>query len=402
MNKIELRYDGRKTDREILGVALNAPELVLANERSTFISGDNFMVMGSLLNTGWKNSIDLIYIDPPYNTSQVFNVGGNGRASTISRTGSTVAYSDDLRPSEYLEFIRERLILMRELLSDKGSIYLHIDCKMGHYMKVIMDEVFGADNFLNDIARIKSNPKNFKRLAYGNQRDMVLFYAKKRGNNIFNNITIDFTEEEKKKKFKKIDENGRRYNTVPVHAPGETTTGETGGLWRGMSPPEGRHWRTSPKGLDELDEAGLIEWSKNGVPRIKKYADEHQGKKIQDIWNYIDPAYPLYPTEKNLDMLKMIVGQSSERGSVVMDCFAGSGSTLLAASMMGRRWLGIDQSEYSAKVIKERLGEGFDFVDYSKVIAGETNKKEDVFKAISKMSALSKGGDSVIQARLVI
>ena len=98
--------------------------------------------------------------------------------------------------TEYLEFIRERLILMRELLSAKGSIYLHIDCKMVHYVKLIMDEVFGAENFLNDIARIKSNPKNFKRPAYGNQRDMVLFYAKNRGKNIFNNITRSLTEEE--------------------------------------------------------------------------------------------------------------------------------------------------------------------------------------------------------------
>ena len=380
MNGIELKYQGKKDESEVLNSVFRAKKIKLGRT-STYISGDNFEVMSSLLISGYENSIDLIYIDPPYNTKQVFNVD-NERVSTVSRNGSIVAYSDDLKPFEYLEFIRERLILMRELLSKKGSIYLHIDYRMGHYIKIIMDEVLGSENFLNDIARIKSNPKNFKRPAFGNQRDMILFYAKNKGHNIFNNITQELTEEEIESKFKKVDKNGRRYNTVPVHAPGETTAGETGGYWRDMLPPKGRHWRTSPKELDRLDKADLIEWSKNGVPRIKKYADEHKGKKIQDIWNYIDPAYPLYPTEKNLDMLKMIIQQSSNKDSLVMDCFAGSGSTLLAAEQLGRKWIGVDQSEYSAKVVKKRFkGINFSYVDYSnivdKVTIEEKNKSED-------------------------
>lgn len=157
------------------------------------------------------------------------------------------------------------------------------------------------------------------------------------------------------------DGDGRRYNTAPVHAPGETINGKTGGKWRDMLPPAGRHWRTNPDELDKLDAQDLIEWSKNGVPRIKKYADEHKGKKIQDIWNYIDPAYPLYPTEKNLDMLEMIIRQSSNENSFVLDCFAGSGSTLLAAQNMGRKWIGIDQSDFSADVIRKR----FDNINYN-------------------------------------
>lgn len=385
MDGIELNYQGKKDENDILRFVSGAKTIKLG-KRPTFISGDNFIVMSSLLASGYDSSIDLIYIDPPFNTNQVFNVDDR-RVSTISRNGSIVAYSDDLKPYEYLEFIRERLILMRELLSEKGSIYLHIDCKMGHYVKMIMDEVFGAENFLNDIARIKSNPKNFKRSAYGNQRDMVLFYAKNKGNNIFNNITQGLTEKEIESRFKKIDKDGRRYNTVPAHAPGETTTGETGGYWRDMLPPKGRHWRTSPKELDKLDKAGLIEWSKNGVPRIKKYADEHKGKKIQDIWNYIDPAYPSYPTEKNLDMLKMIVEQSSNQDSLVMDCFAGSGSTLLAAEQTGRKWLGIDQSEYSAKVIRERFKEvKFNYIEFASV-NNEVIEKESL--AIESVESLT-------------
>ena len=175
MDGIELKYQGKRSESEIISLVSDVKKIKLG-KNPTYINGDNLIVMSSLLASGYNNSVDLIYIDPPYNTNQVFSVD-NDRVSTISRNGSVVAYSDNLRPSEYLEFIRERLILMRELLSAKGSIYLHIDCKMGHYVKLIMDEVFGAENFLNDIARIKSNPKNFKRPAYGNQRDMVLFYA---------------------------------------------------------------------------------------------------------------------------------------------------------------------------------------------------------------------------------
>lgn len=354
MEEIELSYPGKKSRKSIIDASLTSTKIRLPQDKSILIYGDNFEALGKLLSSGFNKSIDLIYIDPPFNTSQTFTVT-ESRISTISRNGTDVAYNDDLSPSEYLEFIRERLILLRELLSDEGSIYVHIDCKMGHYLKIIMDEVFGSSNFLNDIARIKSNPKNFKRPAYGNQRDMILFYAKKRGSNIFNNITISLSEEEKRDKFKKIDHNGRRYNTVPVHAPGETVNGDTGGYWKGMLPPKGRHWRTNPKELDKLDKEGLIEWSKNGVPRIIKYADDHKGKKIQDVWRFIDPSYPTYPTEKNLEMLKTIVLQSSKKSSYVLDAFAGSGSTLLAAQLSDRKWIGIDQSEYSIKAIQKRM-----------------------------------------------
>ena len=236
------------------------------------------------------------------------------------------------------------------------NYYVHIDSKVGHYLKIIMDEVFGADNFKNDIARIKSNPKNFSRRAFGNEKDMVLFYAKNAKKNIFNNITIPLTDEDKIEMFQKVDEQGRRYNTVPIHAPGETQNGETGSMWRGMMPPKGRHWRSSPDDLDELDKHGLLEWSKNGVPRIKKFADDHKGKKIQDIWRYKDPAYPIYPTEKNAEMLQMIIGQSSNPDSIVLDCFAGSGSTLWAAHCLQRRWIGIDASDVAITTIQQRFG----------------------------------------------
>lgn len=363
---MRLEYPAKRPESDILARASSLKSNLISEEAPLFIAGDNFRALSSLLASGYANTIDLIYIDPPFNTNQAFTVDDD-RVSTISRRkGAAIAYSDQFTTAEYIEFMRERLILLRELLSEQGSIYLHIDNKMGHYIKIIMDEIFGVSNFKNDIARIKSNPKNFMRRAYGNQRDVVLFYAKNKEKNIFNNITVQLDESDKRRMFKKIDEHGRRYNTVPVHAPGETS-GATSGYWQGMLPPDGRHWRTNPSELEKLNIQGLIEWSKNGVPRIKKFADEHKGKKIQDIWNYIDPAYPLYPTEKNSTMLEMIIRQSSHEDSIVLDCFAGSGSTLLAAHNTGRRWIGIDQSSISRKVILQRFDAiSYNFVDMSR------------------------------------
>lgn len=352
---MELSYAGKQPQKDIVAQATGHNKVAVDFAVSTLIKGDNFDALAALLASGGAKKVDLVYIDPPFNTNQEFTVSGT-RVSTISRGKKThVAYADQMTTESYLEFMRERLILLKELLSEEGSIYVHIDNKMGHYLKIILDEIFGAHNFKNDISRIKSNPKNFSRNAFGNQKDMILFYAKNAKQNIFNDVRVTLDEADKVRMFKKISPTGRRYNTVPVHAPGITLNGNTGGKWRDMLPPEGRHWRTGTDELEQLDKAGLIEWSKNGVPRIIKYADEHAGKKMQDIWDYRDPAYPQYPTEKNHKMLEMIVAQSSRKDSIVLDCFAGGGSTLLAAEKLGRRWIGIDQSGFSIEVIKKRM-----------------------------------------------
>lgn len=354
---MEISYKNKKSEKDIFELSKRKAKDISSrvnNKSNLLLFGDNFTALSSLISSGYAGTIDLIYIDPPYNTNQVFTISGDDRVSTISRTksaNSVIAYDDNFTIEDYLEFMRERLYLMRELLSEKGSLYVHIDQKMGHYLKIILDEIFGINNFRNDISRIKSNPKNFSRRAFGNEKDIVLFYVKDVAKNIFNNITQPLSDDEKVSMFKKIDSDGRRYNTVPVHAPGETINGETGREWKGMLPPKGRHWRVSPLELDKLDAQNLIEWSKNGVPRIKKFADEHKGKKIQDVWKFKDPTHPIYPTEKNSSMLEMIVAQSSNENSIVMDCFAGSGSTLKVADKLGRKWIGVDISPVSLKTM---------------------------------------------------
>jgi len=363
---MEFTYPNKMHQSELLQKAVKKRIELPLFEKSALIKGDNFIVLSSLLDQ-FKNRVDLIYIDPPFNTNQVFTVNENRQNSISRNNGGLVAYSDNLTKEEYIEFMRERLVLARELLSESGSIFVHIDLKMGHYLKIIMDEIFGDHNFKNDITRVKSNPKNFSRRAFGNEKDMILFYSKNPNKNIWNEIRTTIDQETIERRFPKIDSDGRRYTTIPLHAPGVTQNGITGQAWRGQLPPEGRHWRTDPSEFDLLDSKGLIEWSSNGNPRIKKFADEHKGVKIQDIWTFKDPQNPKYPTEKNSSMLDLIVKQCSNFDSIVMDFFCGSGSTLHAAQKNSRRWIGIDQSDVAIKVSKSRFNP--DQYDYYEVEA---------------------------------
>jgi len=236
-----------------------------------------------------------------------------------------------------------------------------LDQKKGHYIKIILDEIFGEFNFKNDIARIKCNPKNFDRKAYGNIKDVIYYYS----NNPTSNINLTYWNEIKQaldfediaKRFNKIDKKGRRYTTTPLHAPGKTENGPTGKPWKGLMPPKGRHWRYCPEELTKLDKKGLVEWSKTGNPRKIIYADESDGKKLQDIWEFKDLGmqYSLYPTEKNMNLLKTIISTSSKKGDIVLDCFAGAGTTLIAAEELDRRWIGVDSSAMAIETIRKRL-----------------------------------------------
>ena len=324
-------------------------------KKSLLIHSENIDGLNYLIKVqGLKGKIDLVYIDPPYATGGNFTIT-DGRASTISNSRKgNVAYTDSLKGTEFIEFLRTRLILLRELLSEQGSIYLHIDYKIGHYVKVMMDEVFGIENFKNDITRIKCNPKNFDRIGYGNVKDLILFYTKS-SNPIWNEPREKYTEKDFEKLFPKEDKQGRRYTTVPIHAPGETLNGNSNKPFKGILPPTGRHWRADIETLEQWDKDGLIEWSSNGNPRKIIFADEREGKRVQDIWEYKDPQYPTYPTEKNSDILDLIIKTSSNENSIVLDCFCGSGTTLKSAQMQNRLWIGIDQSDYAINATKEKL-----------------------------------------------
>lgn len=321
------------------------------NREGDLYCGDNLPILRSLLfDRGLRGKVDLVYIDPPFATGSRFE----------SRKQSH-AYSDNLRGAEFLEFLRSRLILLQQLLSDSGSLYLHLDSRMICEAKIILDEVFGADNFRALITRKKSNPKNYTSKSYGNIADYILFYSKT-DSYIWNRQTMALTEEHLKE-YRYIDEKGRRHMRVPLHAPG-VRNGETGGEWKGMLPPPGKHWQYKPSTLDQLDADGHIHWSSSGNPRKKVYLDEHEGVSVQDIWMDFKDAHNQnikitgYPTEKSPELLERILKASSNEGSLVLDCFAGSGTTLDVAGKLGRQWLGVDESCEAIATICQRIAKG--------------------------------------------
>lgn len=373
---VSLTYEGKKSKQEILSVSPADTQSLWkgspADNRLYY--GDNLHILASLLNDNSVcGKVRLIYIDPPFATKSVFQ----------SRT-QIDAYTDLLEGSHYIEFIRERLILLRELLADDGSIYVHLDENMAFYVKVVMDEVFGKGNFRNWITRKKCNPKNYTRKTYGDISDYILFYTKSK-DYVWNRAVEAWTEEKILKEYTYVEEGtGRKYKKVPVHAPGERN-GETGKIWHGMMPPKGKHWQYTPQTLNEMDARGEIYWSPTGNPRRKVYLDESNGIPAQDIWLDFRDAHNQnieitgYPTEKNPNLLKRIIQASSNPNDLVLDCFAGSGTSLQSADELNRKWIGIDNSQEAINTILHRFTSGTspmgDYVNNGK---GKTTKMKSL------------------------
>jgi adenine-specific DNA-methyltransferase len=273
------------------------------------------------------------------------------------------AYEDHLEGAAYIESLRRRLIVLHDLLAEDGSIFVHLDQKMIFETKIVMDEVFGRGNFRNFITRKKCNTKNYTRNNFGNIAVHILFYAKT-DKNVWHRAYDPWTTEKMNDEYPCIDPvNGRRYKKVPVHAPGERN-GETGKLWRGKCPPKGKHWQYPPAKLDELDAAGEIYWSPNGNPRRKVYFDQSQGIPVQDIWLDFKDAHNQnihitgYPTEKNFDLVKRLIGATTNANDLVLDCYCGSGTTLEVAALLGRRFIGIDAAEAAIRATEKRFSHG--------------------------------------------
>lgn len=354
---VTLSYPGKKTVAEIRATAPAqlsiAWEPEPAGSRNALYYGENLAVLAALAHdTRVRGKVRLIYIDPPYATRSVFQ----------SRKQAD-AYHDLRAGADYLEFLRERLILLRDLLADDGSIYVHLDENMAFQAKVLMDETFGPANFRNWLTRKKCNPKNYTRKTYGNVADYILFYTKT-DDYVWHRPLVEWTDERAAREYTYVEPGtGRRYKKVPVHAPG-VRNGETGKPWRGMTPPPGKHWQYPPATLDEMDSRGEIYWSPTGNPRRKIYLDQSNGVPVQDIWMEFRDAHNQniritgYPTEKNPALLARIIAASSNPGDLVLDCFSGSGTTLEAAHRLGRHWLGVDNSAEAIRTTLARFAKG--------------------------------------------
>lgn len=350
----ELTYLGKSDTRSILDTAPGTYKPIKDPQKgeNRLYHADNLQVLAALMgDPEISGQVGLVYIDPPFGTAQQFESLENGHA-----------YDDRMLGPMYIEELRKRLVFIHHLLANRGSLYLHLDERMVFHAKLILDEIFGPENLRNFITRRKSNPKNYTRKTYGNVSDHILFYTKSK-KYTWNRPVIPWDQETAEKEYQYIAENGRRYKKVPVHAPG-TRNGETGQPWRGKMPPPGKHWQYRPSTLEEMDQRGEIYWSPNNNPRRKVFLDEAEGIPVQDIWTDTRDAFNQnhhvtgYPTEKNADMLKRVISASSNEGDIVMDCYCGSGTTLEQASMLNRRWIGVDSSDQAITVTIKRLREG--------------------------------------------
>ena len=350
-HSVRLEYPGKKSVETILATTAGcyAPNEAYRGGQNRLYNADNLAVLAALArDEAVAGKVKLVYIDPPFAT-----------ATAYESRKQKHAYNDHLVGPRFVEELRERLVLIHRLLADDGSLYLHLDERMAFHFRVVLDEIFGEQNYRNCITRKKCNPKNYTRKTYGNVADYILFYSKT-DTYVWNRPIEEWDEVRASKEYQYADEQGRRYKKVPVHAPG-VRNGETGKPWRGKLPPPGKHWQYPPATLDQMDAKGEIYWSATGNPRRKIYLENSSGVPLQDIWMDMRDAHNQniyvtgYPTEKPTALLTRIIEASYNQGDLVMDCYAGSGTTLAVASGLGRRWIGVDRSEEAIKTILHRF-----------------------------------------------
>lgn len=362
----ELVYHGKERVEDVLTNTLVIPPQPIRtfgkngnnHWNNMLIFGDNLQVMkylsgmkksARLCNTDGTPGVRLVYIDPPFATRQDFR-----------GTDDQKAYQDKIAGAQFIEFIRKRLIFIRELLCENGSVFVHLDYKKSHYIKCICDEVFGESNFRSEIIWKRTDAHNDTK-GIGKIHDMILHYSKT-SEMIWNPIFTPLSAKTADKWYRHIDEaTGRRYNKADLTARG-TRRGETGKSWRGINPTDkGNHWRYQPSKLTELDKQGLIVFSKSGMPYLKRYLDDSKGTTLQDMWTDIAMIRGFgnqsvsYPTQKPEALLERIIHSASNKGDLILDAFAGSGTTCAVAEKLGRRWVGIDCGKLAIYTIQKRL-----------------------------------------------
>lgn len=314
------------------------------------VYGDNLLVLQALLagdsGTGMpslRGKVNLIYIDPPFDSKADYRTPITLPGTKLEQRPTVIeqfAYADTWEEGSisYLSMLYPRLVLMRELLAENGSIYLHIDWHVGAYVKVIMDEIFGKDNFRNEIIWKRGTVKGAKAVGnqYARNHDMILYYSKGK-DDIFNTQYLPYTEEYIKQRYTKDDNDGR----------GPYTDQAIG--------------TRSAESLNELEKDNRIFTTANGKKRVKYYLKEAKGIAMDDVWIDISEVNPMakenvgYDTQKPEALLERIIKASSNPGDLVCDFFGGSGTTAAVAEKLGRRWITCDVGKPAALVMRKRF-----------------------------------------------
>jgi len=341
----ELVYYGKEREEDIIANTLAVPLQPVrtfnkagVDWHNKLIFGDNLQVMktllemkrrGELCNADGTPGVRLVYIDPPFATKQEFHGSEDQKA-----------YQDKIVGSQFVEFIRKRLILIRELLSDDGAIYVHLDWKKVHYLKVIMDDIFGENNFRNEIIWHYPGREMHITNKYNAKHDTILFYARSTATRIrMDKVAIPYNREDRLKSLRRkvhVDDNGKEWV-----------------------------WETRGQAA--------------GQEAYKRYVDEiiQQGRALNDVWSDLQflrgnhPERTGYPTQKPSELLERIIKGSSSEGDIVLDAFAGSGTTCAVAEKLSRRWIGIDCGKLAIYTIQKRMFN----------LKADTGSKNTLFKA---------------------
>jgi len=372
--------------------------------------GDNLDILRRYIK---DESVDLIYLDPPFKSNQDYNVLFKERNGTLS-VAQIKAFEDtwcwDQTAEQsyqetvelggkvsqvlqgfrlflgkndmlaYLSMMAPRLLELRRKMKPTASIYLHCDPVASHYLKLVMDAVFGPENFLNEVAW-KRTYSHGSAKRYGPLHDVILFYAKTDAY-FWKGLKAGHDPTYVEKHFRYTDEaTGKKFQAISLTGAG-VRHGDSGRPWRDINPTAvGRHWAlpgrvlaglkiektTVQEALNALDAAGRIYWPKKeaGTPRLKWYADDSEGVAIPDMWTDINPTGAQaaerlgYPTQKPEALLERIIRASSKEGDLVLDPFCGCGTTVAAAQKLNRRWIGIDVTHLAIGLIKDRLRDMF-------------------------------------------
>lgn len=366
----ELTYYGKESQQAIIANTFAAPIQIdrsfgQATEDgwlNKIIFGDNLQVLkyliemkkkGNLKNSDGTNGVRLIYIDPPFATKQDFS------------NKDQKAYADKLKGAEFLEWLRKRLILLREVLSDDGTIYVHLDWHKAHYIKILMDEIFGEGNFTNEIIWRRKQATAFGNSKFGITNDTILMYRKSE-NYVFNQIFSINDENTKKyinERFNNVEpETNRKYMKSPLV--NSLNRPNLKYVFQGINPPE-KGWLYSKERMQELFDNGelLIPADPNARIYRKIYLDTYRGQAIQNLWLDIPIVNPMakerknvnYPTQKPEKLLERIIEASSNTGDLVLDVFGGSGTTVAVAEKLKRKWITVDVGKLSIYTMQKRI-----------------------------------------------
>lgn len=384
----ELVYRGKDRIEDILSSTMGVPlqtvktfgEVKGQDWFNHLIFGDNLQAMktllqmkqeGKLRNNSGSDGFKLVYIDPPFATKQDF------------ANKNEKAYSDKVAGAEFIEFLRKRLVFIHNLISEDGSLYIHLDSRKVHYVKVILDEIFGESGQTQEIIW-KRTSSHSDASSYSGVHETILFYPKS-SNFYYKPVFGEYADEHVALRYKHQDSDGRRYTDGDL-----TAYGLKGGgyiyEWKGHT----KEWRCPIETMQEHERQDRLYYTKNGVVRIKRYLDEVKGMAPQDLWLDISPVNSQadervdYPTQKPERLLERIIRSSSEEGDIVFDAFAGSGTTLAVAEKLNRRWVGIDSGKLSIYTIQKRL---FNLTEHVGSIATDKRKSFDL---ISNLDDLNK------------